>query len=482
MIPDQVPTLTGERVVLRGYRRDDAAAVTLATTDPLIPLITSVPAGGDAEHVRDYIERQLTRLAEGRSVQFVIADRRSDQPLGQIGLSLKDLDQGRASIGYWIAEPHRGRGLASEALHTLVDWASGLDEVSRLELYVEPWNVGSCKVAESAGFVREGLLCSWQLVGDQRRDMFMYGLEHGAAQPRPPIARPEQLASRRLRSRFEAFVRSQLADQPQVAAVVLVGSVATGMARPDSDVDAYLFLDPFDPWLVPAESIWRERDDTFHSIFSDEPGLDEEGLQLDLHRIDLADWACGEPVSEAVLAELSDGVTVFDRGDVEELVTERLLMSPEQRRERIDRALIEAGALIPDDPDGTWAVLGPAEASDRPQAGVEALARVVLAEQCRWEPFRGRLQRVLARCAWRPRAVGAGWEQVLVGTGAGQASHRDRALVLRRALTEVIDRLATQPDWQSDPVSRAFRRVHDEPGRAWNLEEWNARRSSPVRG
>ena len=44
---------------------------------------------------------------------------------------------------------------------------------------VEPWNEGSWRAAERAGFVREGLLRSWQRVGDERRDMYMYGFLPG---------------------------------------------------------------------------------------------------------------------------------------------------------------------------------------------------------------------------------------------------------------------------------------------------------------
>lgn len=46
----------------------------------------------------------------------------------------------------------------------------------RLQLYIEPSNVGSWRTAERAGYVREGLLRSWEVVGNERRDMFMYGM------------------------------------------------------------------------------------------------------------------------------------------------------------------------------------------------------------------------------------------------------------------------------------------------------------------
>lgn len=62
----------------------------------------------------------------------------------------------------------------ASALKGLSDWALTLDEVQRLELYVEPWNEGSWRAAEACGFLREGLLRSWQRVGSERKDMFMY--------------------------------------------------------------------------------------------------------------------------------------------------------------------------------------------------------------------------------------------------------------------------------------------------------------------
>lgn len=54
-----------------------------------------------------------------------------------------------------------------------------------MELYVEPWNEGSWRAAERIGYAREGLLRSWQRVGDERRDMYMYSLlpEDLAARP-----------------------------------------------------------------------------------------------------------------------------------------------------------------------------------------------------------------------------------------------------------------------------------------------------------
>lgn len=77
-------------------------------------------------------------------------------------------------MGYWVAGSGRGRGVARAALCAVSSWGLERLGIPRLELHVEPWNVSSWKAAEGAGFVREGLLRSWQDIGGERRDMYLY--------------------------------------------------------------------------------------------------------------------------------------------------------------------------------------------------------------------------------------------------------------------------------------------------------------------
>jgi len=160
-----------------------------ASGDPLIPAITTVPVSPDPDSVHAYIERQHQRARTGQGYSFAIADAATDRGLGQIGLwPLRD---GRASIGYWVAPSARRRGIASSALVVISAWGLLLPGLARLELYVEPWNEGSWRAAEKAGYQREGLLRSWQQVGDQRRDMYMYSLLAPVqGPPAPPTPSP----------------------------------------------------------------------------------------------------------------------------------------------------------------------------------------------------------------------------------------------------------------------------------------------------
>lgn len=175
--PLVVPRLPGPgTLLLRPWGPADLPSVQLAAGDPLIPLVTSVPADDDVTACRDWIARQHQRALDRIGWSFAVDD--GGTAIGQIGLWPHPRDRARASVGYWLNAPARGRGTAAVALDVLTGWAtrSGDEDlrVERLELYVEPWNTASWRTAERCGFRREGLMRSWETVDGRRRDMYMY--------------------------------------------------------------------------------------------------------------------------------------------------------------------------------------------------------------------------------------------------------------------------------------------------------------------
>ena len=83
-----------------------------------------------------------------------------DGVVGGIGVRfLSDLDDGCAEIGYWVAAEARGRGVATAATRAAARWAFGaVPELARIQLRADVENVASNRVAEKAGFTREGVL------------------------------------------------------------------------------------------------------------------------------------------------------------------------------------------------------------------------------------------------------------------------------------------------------------------------------------
>ena len=80
-----------------------------------------------------------------------------------------ETDEGKAELGYMVAPAARGRGVATEALRLLTDWGFTERGLFRLELLISVDNTASIRVAERAGYVREGVLRSL-FVKDGRRE------------------------------------------------------------------------------------------------------------------------------------------------------------------------------------------------------------------------------------------------------------------------------------------------------------------------
>ena len=61
-----------------------------------------------------------------------------------------------AEIGYWLGEACWGRGIATEALRAVTDWAFATTDLVRIQAGVFEWNPASARVLEKAGYLLEG--------------------------------------------------------------------------------------------------------------------------------------------------------------------------------------------------------------------------------------------------------------------------------------------------------------------------------------
>jgi len=170
------PVISVSEWLLRQFQHDDLDLIKKASADPLIPLITTIPAIYSEQAAQEYIGRQNERHIIGKGYSFAIAFKETDISVGSVFVGLNPNDFERATLGYWIFQEYRGSRVLSKILPSLIEWVWKELNIIRLELYVEPWNTGSIKIAESLGFQKEGLMRSWQKVGDSRKDMYMFSL------------------------------------------------------------------------------------------------------------------------------------------------------------------------------------------------------------------------------------------------------------------------------------------------------------------
>ncbi len=284
-------------------------------------------------------------------------------------------------------------------------------------------------------------------------------------------------ATQEKRAQFLHFMEKVLLPETAVQAAVGIGSIATGRMRPDSDIDIILFLDPYDLYIVPAEAIWLAADDSFHSIFSEDEAI-QQGLQLDFMRFDWQQWSNPAFVwPEERLAELASGWIAYDRhGDVTRQIEQRSAYPDDVRRARLDDAITWLDQHLGwGSPQTNWEALGPAIAHDRLQAAYHYLVDGLFAYNRRWRIWRNRQMSGLLQLPWLPEDL---TDNILLLANAPSLDHAGylaRVEKLTAYFEAFQQQLITDGDYK-EPVAEAFIRSSEEPGRAWNMAEWNALR------
>jgi RimJ/RimL family protein N-acetyltransferase len=69
-----------------------------------------------------------------------------------------DVERVSAEIGYWLGQPFWGRGIATEALVAITEYAVATHGLTRVFAVPFASNTRSCRVLEKAGYVLEGRL------------------------------------------------------------------------------------------------------------------------------------------------------------------------------------------------------------------------------------------------------------------------------------------------------------------------------------
>ena len=112
----------------------------------------------------------------------------SGKAVGQVSLRL-DTAHEIGGLGYNMARPHWGRGLATEAAGAVVDW--GFETHGLAKIYAAAYvpNVASWRVMEKLGMTREAVFRSHVVFREQRFDDVYYGIlrEEWEALGEPPL-------------------------------------------------------------------------------------------------------------------------------------------------------------------------------------------------------------------------------------------------------------------------------------------------------
>lgn len=156
LLPD-LGELTDGTITVRRLRPGDEDALFDERNDPETRRWAPVARGWSVEDCRAYVAATGSLWLTGAEARIVIVDVATGQCAGSVGLRITVPALRVGELGYGLRAAWRGRGYTARALRLISGWVFDRTDLARLELGTATANVASQRVAEAAGFRREGV-------------------------------------------------------------------------------------------------------------------------------------------------------------------------------------------------------------------------------------------------------------------------------------------------------------------------------------
>lgn len=196
MVPSLTTRLLTPRLVLRPPRTNDVGEIRRLLRqnhEHLKPWNPAPPPGDDPTSITEVsktVLRQRREWKRGSSFVFMVALR--DEPARFVGkIALNGVMRGAlygAYLGYWMDREQQGKGIVTEAIAAVLDFAFGPAGLHRVQAAIMPRNARSLRVIEKLGFRREGYAERYLQIAGQWEDHILFAKtreEHAFSETNP---------------------------------------------------------------------------------------------------------------------------------------------------------------------------------------------------------------------------------------------------------------------------------------------------------
>ena len=148
----RLPITTG-RLIIRPFTAADFEAIHAVWSDPEV--MGPVPSRAyDRQQSWARLSAKLSHQARYGFSKWAVAEQASGTVIGECGLHY--LEGGPdIELGYKLARPYWGQGLAAEAAQACLNWALA-ERPERVVAIVDPANTRSARILDKIGMVRAG--------------------------------------------------------------------------------------------------------------------------------------------------------------------------------------------------------------------------------------------------------------------------------------------------------------------------------------
>ncbi|MEV4098680.1 GNAT family N-acetyltransferase [Nonomuraea sp. NPDC049649] len=145
------------RLLVRPLSEQDVPDLAATGADPLTQAMTGVPRDYSEAHARAFVAASERMRLRGDGMAWAAVELTGGRFAANVDIRDVDWANRTCELGYMAAPWARGKGYTAEAVAAIARWLLREQRFERLKLRASVSNHASLRVAEKAGFVREGV-------------------------------------------------------------------------------------------------------------------------------------------------------------------------------------------------------------------------------------------------------------------------------------------------------------------------------------
>lgn len=160
--------LSGKTVYLRAVEPADLDLLYRYENDPALWPCGNTLAPYSRYALREYLKHAQDDIFQTRQLRLIIVHKDDDRAVGMVDLFDFEPHHARAAAGILVFPEERHRGIGSEALGVLSDYAFGVLHLHQLYAHIPENNTFSRRLFSRCGYTECGLLKEWLQTAPQQ--------------------------------------------------------------------------------------------------------------------------------------------------------------------------------------------------------------------------------------------------------------------------------------------------------------------------
>jgi ribosomal-protein-alanine N-acetyltransferase len=95
------------------------------------------------------------KITENTDINWAVEEKETGKFIGFMGFYRTQPENHRTEIGYMVLPEFEGKGFVTEAINTMLEYAFSVQNFHSIDAVIDPENIGSARVLEKNGFVKE---------------------------------------------------------------------------------------------------------------------------------------------------------------------------------------------------------------------------------------------------------------------------------------------------------------------------------------